>query len=126
MDVADFRAWIGLTQSEFADACGVTRTTVARWESSNPVPVPDWLGDALALSRPRLKSDGGQVVGEAVRAALKAWEGSKAKTPPPHPRHIILAALLAPDTLPAVVEIEGLLTRAATNKVFGDPTGTSR
>jgi transcriptional regulator with XRE-family HTH domain len=44
--VAVFRDWLTLTVSEFAEALGVDRSTVARWEDGDSVP-PRWLIDAI-------------------------------------------------------------------------------
>jgi transcriptional regulator with XRE-family HTH domain len=107
--VAPFRTWLGLTQSEFAECCGVTRSTVARWEAAEPVPVPSWLGDALVLDRisklPKSRSERlGREAGKATLAALASMfrreqKGEAASAVTPHPRLVLIAALEGPSTL---------------------------
>ena len=80
------RRCVGLTQAEFADAVGVGRVTVARWETGVIRPTPrhvsamlDLLADMVAKSR---VADGAELrerfaavvlFGARARLALAAW-----------------------------------------------------
>lgn len=99
--ICDARQWLRLTQAEFAQACGVARGSVTRWEAGNAKP-PAWLFDAIAFRRKRFSRPLDWVYPEpiqvearsAVLSAVLAWR--KARRRPGkalHPRYTLLRYL---------------------------------
>lgn len=120
-----FREWLRFTQGEFADAVGVTRHTVVRWEGDR-IEISPWLADGLSLGRwtrvkPALES--ALRGNEAYRLIMKAVdvraasEARGATRLPVHPRVMVLATLLLPGHLLAAAQYLGLMSEKHLSQV---------